>query len=437
VRDSEVTAYVRTLVLAALLGLPVAFAAVLFQTAIHDLIHLVWDVIPEELGWSEPSWWYVVLVPGLAGLLVAAAVRLPGHGGHSPLEGLGADPIAPIELASILPAALATLGLGLVLGPEAPLIALGLGLGALAVRMIRLEGTGAQLLVFSGAFAAIAALFGGPLVAAFLLFEVTAASGKIPAQQIGRALLPGFVAAGTGALVFTGVADWSGLHQTNLALPSLPPYDSVRITDLAWCLVMAVLVAAIVVATRHLAHAIAAQSRLAPMALLIVSGLLVGVLAVVFRGITDRPVDLVLFSGQTALPALVAEGSAGVLILLVVTKGLAYALSLGAGFRGGPVFPAIALGVAAAIAAANVFPGLNTTPAVAAGIAAGTTAVLRVPFTAVLLATLLMGPSAFDVAPIAVLAAVMAWLVATALPSPEDRAQERLAEAEAVAAAPA
>jgi chloride channel protein, CIC family len=437
VRDSEVTAYVRTLVLAALLGLPVAFAAVLFQTAIHDLIHLVWDVIPEELGWSEPSWWYVVLVPGLAGLLVAAAVRLPGHGGHSPLEGLGADPIAPIELASILPAALATLGLGLVLGPEAPLIALGLGLGALAVRMIRLEGTGAQLLVFSGAFAAIAALFGGPLVAAFLLFEVTAASGKIPAQQIGRALLPGFVAAGTGALVFTGVADWSGLHQTNLALPSLPPYDSVRITDLAWCLVMAVLVAAIVVATRHLAHAIAAQSRLAPMALLIVSGLLVGVLAVVFRGITDQPVDLVLFSGQTELPALVAEGSAGVLILLVVTKGLAYALSLGAGFRGGPVFPAIALGVAAAIAAANVFPGLNTTPAVAAGIAAGTTAVLRVPFTAVLLATLLMGPSAFDVAPIAVLAAVMAWLVATALPSPEDRAQERLAEAEAVAAAPA
>jgi chloride channel protein, CIC family len=437
VRDSEVTAYVRTLVLAALLGLPVAFAAVLFQTAIHDLIHLVWDVIPEELGWSEPSWWYVVLVPGLAGLLVAAAVRLPGHGGHSPLEGLGADPIAPIELASILPAALATLGLGLVLGPEAPLIALGLGLGALAVRMIRLEGTGAQLLVFSGAFAAIAALFGGPLVAAFLLFEVTAASGKIPAQQIGRALLPGFVAAGTGALVFTGVADWSGLHQTNLALPSLPPYDSVRITDLAWCLVMAVLVAAIVVATRHLAHAIAAQSRLAPMALLIVSGLLVGVLAVVFRGITDRPVDLVLFSGQTELPALVAEGSAGVLILLVVTKGLAYALSLGAGFRGGPVFPAIALGVAAAIAAANVFPGLNTTPAVAAGIAAGTTAVLRVPFTAVLLATLLMGPSAFDVAPIAVLAAVMAWLVATALPNPEDRAQEQLAEAEAVAAAPA
>jgi H+/Cl- antiporter ClcA len=427
-RDSEAMAYVRTLVLAALLGVPVAFAAVLFQTAIHDLIHVVWEVIPDDLGWSEPAWWYVVLVPGLAGLLVAAAVRLPGHGGHSPLEGLGADPIPPIALASILPAALATLGLGLVLGPEAPLIALGLGLGALAVRLIRLEGTGAQLLVLAGAFAAVAALFGGPLVAAFLLFEVTAAGGKVPAQQIGRALLPGFVAAGTGALVFTGVAGWSGLHQTNLALPSLPPYESLRLTDLAWCLLMAVVVAALVVSIRHLAHRIAAQPALGPAGLLIVAGLVVGALAVVFRATTDRPVDLVLFSGQAELPAVIAEGSAGVLVFLVLTKGLAYALSLGAGFRGGPVFPAIALGVATAMAAANVLPGLNTTPAVAAGIAAGTTAVLKVPFTAVLLVSLLMGPSAFDVAPIAVLAAALAWIVATVSPNPEDRVQDKLDE---------
>ena len=64
---------------------------------------------------------------------------------------------------------------------------------------------------------------------------------------------------------------------------------------------------------------------------------------------------------------------------------------------------------------------LETTPAVAAGIAAGTAAVLRVPFTAVLLATLLIGSSAADVAPIAVLAAATGWLVAVALPNPEDR----------------
>ncbi len=296
------------------------------------------------------------------------------------------------------------------------------------MRLIRLDGTPAQLLSLAGAFAAVAALFGGPLIAAFLLFEVTAASGKIPAQQIGRALLPGFVAAGTGAVVFTGVAGWDGLHQTNLALPSLPPYETLRLTDLAWCLVMAAVIAIVIVGIRHLAHGISAQSTLSPAALLVVAGLAVGALAVTFRATADRPVDLVLFSGQAELPDVVAEGSAGVLVLLVAAKGLAYALSLGAGFRGGPVFPAIAIGVAAGMFAADILPGLDTTPAVAAGIAAGTTAVLRVPFTAVLLVSLLMGASAFDVAPIAVLAAAVAWLVATVLPNPEDRLQEKLVE---------
>ena len=130
-----------------------------------------------------------------------------------------------------------------------------------------------------------------------------------------------------------------------------------------------------------------------------------------------------LFSGQTELPQLIAEGSAGVLALVVLAKGLAYALSLGAGFRGGPVFPALAIGTAAAVMSADFLPGFSTTPAIATGLAAGTAAVIRAPFTAVLLATLLLGSSAQEVAPIAVLAAAVGWLAATALPNPEDRAQ--------------
>jgi H+/Cl- antiporter ClcA len=206
-----------------------------------------------------------------------------------------------------------------------------------------------------------------------------------------------------------------------LALPPLPAYETVRIVDLVACLVLATVIAVVVVALRHAAHEVAARGATRPTAVLVASGLLVGALAVSFRAIADRPVDLVLFSGQTELPAVVAEGSAGVLLLLVVAKGLAYALSLGAGFRGGPVFPAIAIGVALGVLTADVFSAVDLTPAVAAGIAAGTAVALRVPFTAVLLSTLLVGSSAPDTAPIAVLAAAMGWLVATALPSPEDR----------------
>ncbi|MGH2839076.1 MAG: chloride channel protein, partial [Thermoleophilaceae bacterium] len=365
-------AYMRTLLLAAALGVPVAIAAVLFQTALHDLTHLVWEDVPDWLGWSEPAAWYVVLVPALAGVVVAAAVRLPGHGGHSPLEGIGVSQVRPIELPSILLAALATLSFGLVLGPEAPLIALGLGLPAFVAHLIRVEEAEMRLLVLAGAFAAIAALFGGPLVAALMLLELLAISGTLPARALGAALMPGFVAAGTGALIFTGVGGWEGLHQQNLALPDLAAYDSVRLVDLLWCIVLALAVAAAVLGIRRLAYRVADRAPSRPAATLVLAGLAVGVLAVVFREVADRPVDLMLFSGQSAMPDLVAEGSAGVLLLLVVTKGLAYALSLGAGFRGGPVFPAIAIGTALGVAAADMLPGLETTPAIAAGIAAGT-----------------------------------------------------------------
>jgi chloride channel protein, CIC family len=336
--DERGGTYLRTLVVAALLGAPVAVAAVVFQTAIHDVIHLVWEVIPHWLDWGAPPAWYVILVPGVAGALVAAAVRLPGHGGHVPLEGLGIAPLDPADLPSILLASLATLGLGLVLGPEAPLIALGLGLGVVATRLVRLEGAEAQPIVFAGAFAAISALFGGPLVAAFLIFELSAASGAIRAKAMVRAFLPGFLAAGMGALVFTGIGDWPGLHQTSLALPSLEAYETVRLVDLGWCLLLAIAIGSVVVAIRHVAHAISDRAASRPELALVVAGLLVGLLAVAFRAAADRPVDLVLFSGQSELPAVIGEGSAGVLVLLIVAKGLAYALSLGAGFRGGPVF---------------------------------------------------------------------------------------------------
>ena len=103
----------------------------------------------------------------------------------------------------------------------------------------------------------------------------------------------------------------------------------------------------------------------------------------------------------------------------------------GPAFEEGPVFPALLIGVAIGVLAADVLPGLELTPAVATGIAAATSAALRVPFTAVLFTTLLVGSSAADIAPIAVLAAAVGWLVAVALPNPEDRGnakEEPLAE---------
>ena len=63
---------------------------------------------------------------------------LPGTGGHKPAEGFKAGGASPADRApGIILAAFATLSLGVVLGPEAPLIAIGSGLGVLAVQLIK------------------------------------------------------------------------------------------------------------------------------------------------------------------------------------------------------------------------------------------------------------------------------------------------------------
>src|SRR5262249_61903958 len=86
-----------------------------------------------------------------------------------------------------------------------------------------------------------------------------------------------------------------------------------------------------------------------------------------------------------------------------------YAISLGCGLRGGPVFPAIFLGIALAIFPVVWFD-VSPTLAVAAGAAAGMAAGTRLLITSTLFAGLLVSSAGLDAVPAAVLAAVAAWL---------------------------
>ena len=131
--------YIVLLVLGALIGVPVAAVAYFFLDAVSKLQHEIFVDLPTSVGFhGEPLWWPLPWLT-LSGLLVALAVRyLPGTGGHEPSEGFKAGgPVAPVELLGIVAAAFATLSLGVVLGPEAPLIAIGSGLGVLAVHLFK------------------------------------------------------------------------------------------------------------------------------------------------------------------------------------------------------------------------------------------------------------------------------------------------------------
>jgi H+/Cl- antiporter ClcA len=152
-----------------------------------------------------------------------------------------------------------------------------------------------------------------------------------------------------------------------------------------------------------------------------VLGLAIGSTAMVYQLVSDHSFTQVLFSGQDALPELVADAtsySTEVLLLLAACKTLAYGLALSA-FRGGPVFPAMFIGAVLGIAVSGL-PGMDLAPAIGTGIGAMCAAMLRLPLTSTLLATLLLGTDGVSVTPQVVVAVVAAFLVTTLLPAPRS-----------------
>ena len=407
------------LVLAALVGLLVSLASWAFLEGVHELQVWVYEDLPGELGYhTVPLWWPLPWV-ALAGLLTAfAIVRLPGHGGHVPADGIqaGGTPTSPIELPGVLLAGLATLGLGLVLGPEGPLIAIGMGLGVLAMRLVRRDAPdqAVGLIAAAGSFAAVSSIFGSPVIGAVLIIEATGLGGPI----LPLVLLPGLLAAGVGSLVFIGLGSFSGFSTAAWSLSPfpLPPFGGPGWGDFGWTILLAAVTAVAVFAIMELARWAKRVVDQRPFLLTIAAGLCVGGLAIAFAKTTGESPDAVLFSGEESFGKLFGQAttvSLSTLSLLLLFKGLAWSISLG-NFRGGPTFPAIFLGVAAGLMAQHL-PGYAETQAVAALMGAACVAVLRLPLSSVMIASLLSAKAGLAVTPLIVVAVVVAYLTSEAL----------------------
>jgi H+/Cl- antiporter ClcA len=403
------------LLLGAAIGIPAALAAALLFAAVHEVQHWLWTDLPATLGYDSPPWFLIVGLPVLgAALVVLARATLPGDGGAPPLHGLGEGPVPLAYAPGIVLAALGTLCFGAVLGPEMPVIALGSIVGTAIAGWGRVGSRATAVLAMAGSFSAISALFGGPLVAGLLLIEGGLAAGA----RLLRILLPGLLAAAIGYVIFVGLGSWGGISEAPLRVPDLPSYDGTSIRDLAAGLVVGVAVAAITLAIRRLARAIDERgARLGMPALLLGGGLLVGLVALAAGGLGADPQD-VLFSGQASIPVLVTGASTTLIVVLLVAKGIGYAVSLGAGFRGGPIFPAVFLGVAFASLGVTMID-LSPTLAIAMGAAAGMAAQTRLLISPLLFAALLVGPAGADAMPAAVLATVTAWVLVDRFGDPQ------------------
>src|SRR4051812_16790040 len=96
-------AYIRLLLLAGAIGVPIATAAYFFLKLIELMQEWLFTDLPQQIGFDiVPVWWPLPLL-AVAGAIVGAVIRyLPGGGGHSPADGFKAGGATmPVELPGI------------------------------------------------------------------------------------------------------------------------------------------------------------------------------------------------------------------------------------------------------------------------------------------------------------------------------------------------
>jgi len=394
----------------------VAAAAYFFLKGVAEAQQYLFTTFPDDLGFDEAPVWWPLPILALGGLVVGLTIRyLPGTGGHDPAEGFKASgAVPPIELPGIIIAAFATLACGAVLGPEAPLIAIGSGMGVLAVHLIRRNAPqqASVVIAAAGSFAAISTLFGSPLTGAFLLMEVSGLGGPM----LGVVLVPGLLAAGVGSLIFIGLNAWTGFGNFSLAVPDIPTFTTPDVAELLWAIGIGIAAAFLGSGIRRSALWLQPVVKRRMVLLTPVAGLAVAGLAIAFGQWTDESASQVLFSGQTALTGLIEQASTwtvGALVLLIVCKSLAYSVSLSA-FRGGPTFPGMFIGAVGGIALSHL-PGLPMIAGAAMGIGAMTVAMLGFPLTSVLIVAVLLPTDAIALTPLVIVAVVVSYVTSARL----------------------
>lgn len=355
------------------------FVAVMVAT-VQWLHHVLFAIEGHEVsGAAFLDPWRAALVPavggilmGLIGWLSTRQRRIPIidpveanalHGGRIPMKG---------SLLLVLQTMVSN-GFGASIGMEAGYTQIASAFASRIGQIFHVRRNDLRTLVGCGAAGAIAAAFDAPLTGAFYAFELIIATYSI--ASLAPVAVASIAAVGTMHLLFPQTS-----FQVGFA-------GKLNVSDYSLVVVMAIVSAIVAIAmmrTVTLVEVLFGKSRMPVWIRPTIGGLCVGGLALI--------TPAVLSSGHSALEVgFGAYYTVPVLVMLIVLKVLASAISIGSGFRGGLFFASLFLGAMlgklVALGWMRVF-GLNIPGVVVAivGMCAMATAVLGAPLTMTFLA---------------------------------------------------
>jgi H+/Cl- antiporter ClcA len=380
-----------------LIGLFGGIFVVVFLGIEHAARLALWGHVGESFVWFSGGIRALILpvgagiVVGLLYLVFHLPLRLKGF-----LEELEVGHTDPKTAPKVVLVAFASLIGGASLGPEAPLVTASSGFGNWLAQRADASVEETRTATFSGASGALGGLMSSPFIGTLFAFELERES-RIP--LLFRHIIPGGV---SGIVAFVIVYPLIGT-------PFLGLYDFHEFEFTSWYLlagaglgVVGAILGLVIGVVGKAANQLAAKLPGSPLVRGGIGGIIIAVIAFVMPA--------TLFSGIDALGVVIENPAAigiGLLLAVVALKIVTLAISLAAGFYGGPFFPTFFIGGTVGAAIHLVFPNLPLALAVGATMAA-TAAIAGIPFSIVILAIFItsVGPPAAGVITIAVIVSI-------------------------------
>jgi len=370
--------------LAAVIGTVVGYAVWFFRVTIGTVQNL-WlghsghDVVA-TLASSKP-WWLILVVPALGGLLVglylqyALPKRRPegvadvieakaiGGGRINFIHGLGSALVAAVSL-----------GAGASAGREGPAVHLGATLASGIHRHFQFSAAARRMLLGCGVAAAVSASFNAPIAGVLFALEV------ILAHYALRAFIPIVIASVCATLVTRNhLGDFPAFVLPEYQIESYWEFPAFALLGIT-CGAVAICFQFTVMSTEWVARSVTCPLWLRP----VVGGVMIGAIGVF--------VPEILGVGYEATNgALTQKFSLIMLLVLLIAKTVATAITLSSRFGGGVFSPSLYLGAmtggAFGIIAAWVFPEFASSNGLYAivGMGAVAAAILGAPISTALI----------------------------------------------------